>query len=78
MESESGSEPEVFLRSYSRQEPARINILHMGVLPKEELNEPDSLSWPDGLSWWTDLIPFGQVFGKRYKNVTIQTQVGFQ
>ena len=72
MESESRSEPEVFLRSYSQQEPARINILHRGLLPKGELNEI-----PGGF-WGTDLIPFGQVFGKSYKNVTIQTQVGFQ
>ena len=73
MESESRSEPEVFLRPYSQQEPARINILYKGVIPKGEPNEiPGDLSW-----FGTDVIPFGQVFGKKYKNVTIQTQVGF-
>ena len=73
MESESRLEPEVFLRPYSQQEPARINILYMGVIPKVEPNEiPVDLSW-----FGTDVIPFGQVFGKKYKNVTIQTQVGF-
>ena len=75
MESESRLEPEVFLRPYSQQEPARINILYKGVIPKGGVI-PDEI--PVDLSWFgTDVIPFGQVFGKKYKNVTIQTQVGF-
>ena len=72
MESKSRSEPEVFLRSYSQQEPAKINIVHNSWIPKEK---PGEIS--GGYAWW-GWIPFGQVFGKRYKNVTIQTQVGFQ
>ena len=65
-------EPEVFLRPYSQQGPARINIVHNSWLSIEEPNEIPSMDA------WFGSIPGGKVFGKIYKNVTIQTQVGFR